>query len=142
MKFRYVKIPLQERSDYFGSSILKPVIPVTLSVHGGKSTMYAALIDSGADFSIFHAEVAEYLGIDVRSGRKEMFGSIQERGGSESFLHPITLNIGGWDYKTTVGFSYDIAQWGYGVLGQRGFFDVFVVTFDLLKEEIKLKERK
>jgi hypothetical protein len=71
-----------------------------------------------------------------------MFGGIQERGGSESFLHPITLNIGGWDYKTIVGFSYDIAQWGYGILGQRGFFDIFIVKFDLLKGEIELKARK
>lgn len=142
MKFRYVKFPLRERSDYFGSSVLKPVIPVTLSVGGSRSTMYAALIDSGADFSIFHAEIAEYLGIDVRSGKREMFGGIQGRGGSEAFLHPVTLSIGGWDYKTTIGFSYDIAKHGYGILGQKGFFDIFVVKFDLTKEEIELKERR
>jgi len=28
------------------------------------------------------------------------------------------------------------------VVGQRGFFDIFVVKFDLLKEEVELKERK
>jgi hypothetical protein len=27
------------------------------------------------------------------------------------------------------------------VVGQRGFFDIFVVKFDLLKEEIELKPR-
>jgi len=31
---------------------------------------------------------------------------------------------------------------GYGVVGQNGFFDIFVVKFDLIKEEIELKERK
>ena len=31
---------------------------------------------------------------------------------------------------------------GYGVVGQRGFFDKFVVKFDFLKEEVELKERK
>ena len=45
------------------------------------------------------------------------------------------------DYKTTIGFSYDIARHGYGILGQKGFFDIFVVKFDLIKEEIELKQR-
>lgn len=108
----------------------------------GKELQYAALIDSGADFSIFHAEIGEYLGIDIRSGAKEMFGGIQDRGGAEAFLHRITLVVGGWKYDTTIGFSYDIAPRGFGILGQKGFFDVFIVKFDLLKEEIELKERK
>jgi len=54
----------------------------------------------------------------------------------------VVINIGGWNYKTTVGFSYDIAKHGFGILGQKGFFDIFVVKFDLLKEEIELKEKR
>jgi len=78
----------------------------------------------------------------VRTGQKETFGGIQPSSPSEAFLHDISINIGGWDYTTTVGFSYDISQHGYGILGQKGFFDIFVVKFDLAKEEIELKERK
>ncbi len=99
-------------------------------------------VKRGADFCIFDAEIGEYLGIDIRSGTKEIFGGIQERDGAEAFLHEVIINIGGWDYKTIVGFSYDIAKHGFGILGQKGFFDIFVVKFDLLKEEIELKERK
>ena len=29
----------------------------------------------------------------------------------------------------------------YGIVGQKGFFDIFVVKFDLLKEEIELRAR-
>ena len=36
--------------------------------------------------------------------------------------------------------SYDIALHGHGILGQKGFFDIFTVKFDLGKEEIELKE--
>ena len=36
----------------------------------------------------------------------------------------------------------DMPNMGYGVVGQKGFFDIFTVRFDLLKEEIELKERK
>ena len=53
----------------------------------------------------------------------------------------MVINIGGWNYKTTVGFSYDIAKHGFGILGQKGFFDIFIVKFDLTKEEIELKPK-
>lgn len=141
MKFSYFKFPLPQRSSFFGASILKPIIPVELSI-GGKKLRYAALIDSGADFCILDGAVGEYLGINVRSGLREMFGGIQNRGGAEAFLHKVTLNVGGWNYTTIVGFSYDIAEHGFGILGQKGFFDIFVVKFDLLREKIELKERR
>ena len=141
MKFRYSKVPLSEKSGFFGGSILKPIIPISIKIKNN-TIRYAALVDSGADFCIFDGEVGEYLGFDVRTGQKETFGGIQPSSPSEAFLHDISINIGGWDYTTTVGFSYDISQHGYGILGQKGFFDIFVVKFDLAKEEIELKERK
>ncbi len=140
MKFKYFKFPLAKKSTFFGTALFKPIIPVAIS-HKGKESRYAALVDSGADFCIFDGEVGEQLGIDVRSGVLETFGGIQEKGGAQAFLHKVTLQVGGWDYTTTVGFSYDIAKHGFGILGQKGFFDIFVVKFDLRKEVIELKER-
>lgn len=63
--------------------------------------------------------------------------------GEESFyyLHPITIKVGGWPLKINAGFM-NISHMGHGVVGQRGFFDSFIVKFDLLKEEVELKERK
>lgn len=141
MKFNYFKFPLPQRSEFFGETILRPIIPVEICV-GSQSVNYAALMDSGADFCIFDAEIGEYLGLDIESGTKEIFGGIQEGGIAYGFLHEVILKVGGWDYRTIVGFSYDIAKYGYGILGQKGFFDIFVVRFDLVKEEIELKERR
>jgi len=140
MKFPYLKFPLNKNSAFFGSAILKPIIPVGVS-YGEKTLRYGALIDSGADFCIFDAAVGEYLGIDIHSGSKEVFGGIQERGGAEAFLHEVVLNIGGWDKKVIVGFSYDIAKHGFGILGQKGFFEIFSIKFDLAKEDVELKAR-
>lgn len=141
MKFKYFKFPLPRRSEYFGHSTLKPIIPIEVSYHGVQ-LKYAALIDSGADFCILDGLIGEYLGVNIKSGHREVFGGIQDAGGSEAFFHEIFLSVGGNKYKTKVGFSYDIAKHGYAVLGQKGFFDIFVVKFDLAKEEIELKERK
>ena len=140
MKFKYFKFPLNSKSELFGSSILKPIIPVEIT-RGSKTISYAALIDSGADFCLFDSGIAGLLGIDIRSGKVERFGGIQAVSPATAFIHELIITIGGWKYKVPVGFSYDIAPHGYGVLGQKGFFDIFVVKFDLAKEEIELKTR-
>lgn len=106
-----------------------------------KEALYSALIDSGADFCIFDAEIGEYLGLAVPSGMEVKFGGIQERGGAVAYLHDVSLTIGGNLYKTRVGFSSDIAKHGYGILGQKGFFELFAVIFHYAKEEIELKTR-
>ena|SRR3989344_5577930 len=141
MKFRYYKLPLRNQSDFFGYSILKPIIPIGLTMRG-KLFDYAALIDSGADFCIFDAGIGEALDIDVKSGRKITFSGIQDAGGAQAYVHEVTIVIGGWEHKTMVGFSYDIASDGYGILGQKGFFDLFIVKFDFLKEEVELTPRE
>lgn len=41
MRFPYLKFPLNKRSAFFGSAILKPIIPVGVS-YKGKSLRYGA----------------------------------------------------------------------------------------------------
>lgn len=142
MKFKYYKFPFPQKSEIFGNAILKPIIPIRIS-YGNNSLKYSALIDSGADFCIFHSQIGEYFGLDIKSGPKDSFSGITPGiTMAEVYFHEITLNVGGWDYKTIVGFSEGIADFGYGLLGQKGFFDIFVVKFDLIKEEVELKDRK
>lgn len=140
MKFPYRKLLLDPSSPYFGSFILKPVIPVTLMAND-MTLRYAALMDSGADFCIFDAEIGEYLNIPVREGSREVFGGIQAQGASEAFLHDVIMNIGGRNYTVKIGFSYDIAPHGFGILGQKGFFEIFRVSFDYSGREIEILER-
>ena len=120
---------------------LRPVIPVVIK-HGDAEIGYHVLVDSGADLCILHEEIGTALGINVRTGEKhEVFGV----GGKASlyYLHTITLIVGGIAHKIEVGFMADVAGrvMPYGIVGQRGFFDLFVVKFDLLKEEVELKPR-
>lgn len=141
MKFKYTQFSLDPHSEFFGGRILKPIIPVGITI-GDEPFEYSALIDSGADFCIFDAGIAEALNLNLTSGTKIGFGGIQEAGTGEAFLHEILLLIGGWKYTTTVAFSRDVGKRSFGILGQKGFFDLFVVKFDLMKEEIELTPRK
>ena len=131
MKLKYQK---------YGPGIIRPVIPIEI-IYKDQSVPYEVLIDSGADFCIFDAQIGDLLGIDILGGEKKEVWGIT--GVGESFyIHPVTIKVGGWPYKIKVGFLPGIARLGYGVVGQKGFFDIFVVKFDFLKEEIELKERR
>lgn len=140
MKFRYHKLNLSPSSDFLGKFILKPIIPIKISKLD-TVLQYSVLIDSGADFCIFDAEIGEYLGLNIKSGIEIQFGGIQSLGGAKAYIHKINLEVGGYKFKTDVGFSYDISKNGYGILGQKGFFDLFSIKFDLQKEEIEIKSR-
>lgn len=131
MKFEYKK---------YGPGTLRPVIPVAIGV-GDFFIPYEVLVDSGADGCIFDAQIADILGIDTRSGEPQIVFGIT---GAEEiyYSHPVTLKVGGWPYRVKVGFMSNMPAMGYGVVGQYGFFDKFVVRFDLSKKEIELKDKK
>lgn len=131
MKFRYKK---------YAPGVLRPVIPVEIGF-GNISVPHEVLVDSGADFCIFDAQIGQVLGIDIEKGDKQEVWGITGVG-ENYYVHPVTINIGGQLHKIEAGFLPGIARLGYGVVGQKGFFDIFVVKFDLAKEEIELKERK
>jgi hypothetical protein len=129
MKFKYKRY----------GTILRPVIPIILR-NGDAALGYEVLVDSGADLCLFDEEIGYAIGIDVRKGRRqEVFGV----GGKSSiyFLHPVTIEVGGWAHKIEAGFMPNVAGhvMPYGLVGQKGFFNIFVVKFDLLKEDIELK---
>lgn len=133
MKFDYKR---------YNRTILRPVIPLQL-IHEDRQIGYEVLVDSGADLCIFDSEIGEAIGIDVMKGKpQEVFGV----GGKASifYLHPIKIEVGGRQYDIEAGFMADVAGrvMPYGVVGQKGFFENFIVKFDLKRESIELKVRE
>ncbi len=130
MKFHYKK---------FGK-FLRPVIPIKIK-YKDRSVNYMVLVDSGADLCIFDAEIGRLIGIDVESGIRDVVTGI---GGQTitQYIHHVTVEVGGHPYTIEAGFLPRVAgNFNYGVVGQKGFFDTFIVKFDLEKEEIELKPR-
>ena len=134
MKFGYKKIIIDE------NEILRPVIPVEI-IYKGLQVRYEVLVDSGADGNIFDAEIGRILNIDIEKGERRRVAGITGIP-EDYYVHPVTIKVGGWEYKTQAGFLPNIARLGYGVVGQKGFFDIFIVKFDLLKTSIELRERR
>ncbi|MBZ5706693.1 MAG: retroviral-like aspartic protease family protein [Acidobacteriia bacterium] len=85
------------------------------------------MVDSGAADCMFPATIAEAIGIhDITTGRKDERLGI---GGPEDvWLHPIVLYVGEHVLNIEAAFSRTLPV--AGLLGRRGFFEHFKITFD------------
>lgn len=140
MKFLYRKI-LVDPSEAFPKRkyLLRPIIPVSINSNNRK-LRFEALIDSGADYTIFPGGLGRILGLEIESGKKDSIIGVSGEV-VKVYFHPVTIDVGGWPFNILAGFADGMNQ-NYGILGQKGFFDLFIVKFDLEKKEIELKPRK
>lgn len=136
MKFKYRQLSLQV--PFSGKGYLhRPIIPVSLK-NKALSLRYEALIDSGADFCIFPTEIARKLKINLNKSKQIYFsGTTGEL--VKGVIGDVNLDIGEGGFKIKVVFA-DLAG-NVGILGQYGFFDKFIVKFDMIKKEIELNLR-
>jgi hypothetical protein len=137
-KLDYRKFPAQPTEPFpRRTSVSRPVVPIAL-INGSQRVRYLALIDSGADYCIFHAEIGEQIGLEIESGKRlSFFGSSGQE--QSAFFHEIKLEIGGHEVTCFAGFSHELQSLPYGILGQVGFFDSFKITFDYEREKIELQ---
>ncbi len=117
----------------------RPIIPITIRFLKREIT-YLALLDSGADFNIFHGDIAKILGIDLAEQKNSMsFGGIKEGASGKGYFMPIELGINNKFFTTTAVFSNDISDNGYGILGEQGFFNNFKILFNYSAKNIEIQ---
>ena len=126
MKFSYVKI----------RGTLRPTIPLVLR-RGDFSTSTDALVDSGADASLFHADYAADLGIETIEDGEEfpVFGI--SGAPLRAYRHEVTLEVGGNRFHNfPITFSRDLSPDSFNILGQSDFFALFPIKFTYTKQEV------
>ena len=116
----------------------KPIIPITLVGPTG-TTCVDALVDPGADETLFDANDALAVGLDLRQARR---GTTTGVGGvivSVRYLQ-VTLRLATsqeqHEWQAWVGFT--IAPLPRPLLGYAGFLRFFTATFHGEKEEVEL----
>lgn len=125
MKFQYYKIPTTDPKRKW---ISRPIVPVIL--YGPKGIVpIDALIDSGADRSLFHIEVGRRLGLDLNKAPVEVFTGI-EGGKLFSKIHKVKLQIIGIDEAVEIIAGFVDGPGVTAILGQEGFFDAFRIKFE------------
>lgn len=91
----------KQKSEAFGY-VARPVITVTLRARSGEYFDITALLDSGADVSMFSPSVAKILGVKITTGKRRMFRGLG--GGVEAYVHRIPFKIASLRFRARVAF--------------------------------------
>jgi len=91
----------KQKSEAFGT-VARPIARVTLRSASGEPFDITALVDSGADVSMFSPSVARILGLDVKRGQRKTFHSLG--GAIDAYVHRINLQLGTLHLKARVAF--------------------------------------
>lgn len=118
-RFKYIK----------EEAFLRPLIDITLR-NGSATVKYAVLVDSGADFNVFHSDIAKLINFDLRNLQEIEFGGIAVGKPLKGRIANIDIGIDNIFYKSFAIFSNDISPDGHPIVGQKGFFEFFNVQFD------------
>jgi Aspartyl protease len=118
----------------------RPYLEIAVS-HNRHEEPYLVLVDSGADTNVFSATLAEDLGLILEDGAPlEVQGATGEA--VTFYEHSITITAAGKTFETTAAFA-DVSHLALaGLVGQQGFFDHFLITFDAAGGEFELKPKK
>ena len=135
--YRPYPIPPGNKLDPKQSSFLRPVVDLRLQTLDGGEIGYSAIIDSGADYCLFHGVIGEQLGLDVKKGKALSFYGTGGRK-QTAYFHQITFSLDETQITAQIGFCYGIECLSVGLLGQIGFFDRFKISFDLKNDLIEI----
>lgn len=102
-----------------------PIVDIGLKVHQVKIVI-KALVDSGASYSVFRSEIADYLNINFEKGRPMYLEGIGGR--ILGYLHKVDIFIGSKFYRCKIIFSRELTV-SFNILGRDNFFLPFLITF-------------
>ena len=131
MKKSYIRLPLDQPNPASKNetSTWLPLLRVRVGWNHKQTPRIPAIVDSGSQCCLFRADVAEYLGIDLKQGVEGTMGGISHGMKESVFYHRVQLYVeSDWVIDVTAGFIKRLSV--AGILGRNGFFDNFRVLFD------------
>lgn len=118
-------------------AVWRPMVEIIV-LFGNNYVSYPVIVDSGADFNIFHGGLLEALGGKLTKGRKRKIVGLGDQP-LKGYKHKIELKLPGENkFITSAIFSNQIPEHAFGVLGQEGFFDKFEVCFDYNAKKMEI----
>lgn len=127
---------LQEKKFHYKGKTPKPKIQLTLK-HLSRKLLTDAVVDSGADFSIFDASIAEQLGLPyTRFEQREIAGI---HGNVKAHFCTIQARVIEEFFNLPVAFVANYSG-PFNILGRKSFFEKHVISFNESKLEIIIKK--
>jgi hypothetical protein len=125
LKFSYKNFP-DGKGGQDWAAVLNVQIANTAK-HSPPTRRFEAVIDSGASRCIFHANFGRAIGLDILSGEMEETMGVSGQA-TRTYLHNVSLYAMGSIIRIRAGFTETLPVGG--LLGRRGFFEYFKITFD------------
>lgn len=94
---------------------------------GGRWRVAEFYLDTGAFYTLLHAQFAVDFGLDPKAGRK-VFVQVGDGGLIRVYLHRLPMQIGAKRFEATVGFSEKLGI-RFNLLGRLGVFEHFKICF-------------
>ena len=102
---------------------------VYLQVWTGNRWLYLqAYVDSGASWSVFHVDVAQLLGINLKKAKRR-YVTLGNGSVLPIYLQHIRVRFAGTEFMVPAGFT-DALWMGFNLMGRSGFFGRFAMTFN------------
>ena len=117
---------------------LFPMIPVTVTTETCDIAT-DALLDSGANISVFRQEIAECLGLQIESGEEILLHGLGGR--VIGYIHDVTMIVEQISFPCKIVFSSELTV-GVNIIGRQDFFQKFKITFDERNKELTLEQYK
>ena len=125
MKYRYTSFFPPEKTLKW---VKRPLIRI--EVFGPKEKrVFDALVDSGADCSLFNLEIAELLEIDLSKAKERKFTGIS---GTVTgyYLPEVEIKVDGVDRPIKIPVCFLQSPTVGLLLGEEGFFDSYRIKFE------------
>ncbi len=87
----------------------EPIVPLDIQAEGGIWYRFYAYIDSGAAFSVFHADYTKVLGLKLEEGKK-IFLTVGDGGKIPAYIHKIEVRFAGKKFLAEIAFSTNLGN--------------------------------
>jgi hypothetical protein len=135
LRFPYKKYPSKDGKSFDLFAVLNVYIALPYK-NAPRSKKIEAIIDSGACHTTFHSSIGKGIGLDINKGEAEETYGIDGKA-TTCYLHDISLYAPGGIIQIRAAFSDNLPV--AGILGMRGFFEHFKVTFDPTAEHCEIE---
>lgn len=112
----------------------EPIVPLEIRSKNGEWIEFHAYIDSGAGFSVFHADHAEILGLKLRDG-KRIFFTVGNGERIPAYVHKVPVKFAEVQFLAKIAFAPGLGV-GTNLLGLTSFFEKFSICFHHSKRSV------
>jgi hypothetical protein len=130
---------MRKEFPYFKKDVSSfPIIDVEL-VGFRRSLIIKALVDSGATFSVFQAEIGDFLEIPIENGKPIELQGL--KGKILGYLHELPIRLRDEKFNCKIVFSKELGV-SFNLLGRNNFFLPFLITFNEKHQKILIEKNQ